>query len=168
MDNNVVIALQRSLRVAGLGTLRFNFRGVGRSTGQHRGAQGMWKACSRWLTTSSSKAPRCRVLPVTLTVPGSACAPCRTVSIRPWPSSSPPLDFLDFKGLAPPPCPCLITVGDRDEFCSLASVRSWTGPFVGAEQGVRLEILPGCDHFYAGFEKQLGEIISAFPGSIPA
>ncbi len=169
MDNNVVIALQRSLRVAGLGTLRFNFRGVGRSTGQHRGAQGDVESL---LAVVDHLQQQGATMPCFAGYSYGAWIGLRALQNGIDPPLailvSPPLDFLDFKGLAPPPCPCLITVGDRDEFCSLASVRSWTGPFVGAEQGVRLEILPGCDHFYAGFEKQLGEIISAFPGSIPA
>ncbi len=35
MDNNVVLALTRSLAEQGIATLRFNFRGVGNSEGEH-------------------------------------------------------------------------------------------------------------------------------------
>ncbi|MDY0004951.1 MAG: hypothetical protein RBU30_26870, partial [Polyangia bacterium] len=40
---------------------------------------------------------------------------------------SPPLDFMSFEGLDPPRVPCLVTLGDRDEFCSRASLEAWLG-----------------------------------------
>ena len=167
MDNNVVDALQKSLRDGGLGTLRFNFRGVGGSTGQHRGAQADVEdliAVFDYLHQQGLQ-----VLPLAGYSYG-AWIGLRAMKegLEPPLSilASPPLDFLDFRGLAPPSCPCLITLGDQDDFCSVASIRSWSTPAPEAGSGARLELLPGCDHFYGGFEKSLAEKVTAFLGSI--
>jgi len=40
MDNHVVLALRGTLAGAGATTLRFNFRGAGRSQGEHDGGRG--------------------------------------------------------------------------------------------------------------------------------
>lgn len=163
MDNNVVDALQKSLRDGGLATLRFNFRGVGGSTGQHRGAQAdvddllavfqylrqqgfqvihlAGYSYGAWIGLRAMKDgldPRISIL------------------------ASPPLDFLDFRGLAPPSHPCLITLGDQDEFCTVASLRGWIASALEAGTGARLELIPGCHHFHWGFEKHLAEKVTTF------
>lgn len=52
MHNKVVSTLQRTARDAGLATLRFNFRGVGQSAGDHAHGEGEIddaEAAARWL-----------------------------------------------------------------------------------------------------------------------
>jgi alpha/beta superfamily hydrolase len=73
---------------------------------------------------------------------------------------SPPLDFLDFKDLEPPSCPCLITVGDRDDFCAVDSLMKWASAQPDLERKTLTEILPRCDHFYWGHEKLLSEKVT--------
>jgi alpha/beta superfamily hydrolase len=75
---------------------------------------------------------------------------------------SPPLDFLDFKGLAPPPGSCLITAGDQDDFCAVDSLKHWVADTAETPWPARIEILPHCDHFYWGLEDMLAIKIAAF------
>lgn len=163
MDNNVVAVLQQTLRNWGWGTLRFNFRGVGGSTGQHKGAQGdvddllavvkhleqqgrhelhlAGYSYGAWIGLRAMKEgldPVTRIL------------------------ASPPLDFLDFRALQPPLGPCLITLGDQDEFCTVASIMRWVSRQHERDNGPRMEILRGCDHFYWGHERLLAEKVTAF------
>ncbi len=52
MDNNVVLVLEEAFRSCGFSTLRFNFRGVGRSGGSYSGGKGEVKdmeLCYRFL-----------------------------------------------------------------------------------------------------------------------
>lgn len=167
MDNNVVEALQKSLRKEGLGTLRFNFRGVGGSTGQHRGAQADVEdllAVFQYLRQQGS-----RLIPfagysygawIGLRAMKEGLEPPLSIL------ASPPLDFLDFRGLAPPSHPCLITLGEQDDFCAVASLENWIAPAREAGTGARLELLPGCDHFHWGFEKHLAEKVIGFLQSV--
>ena len=165
MDNNVVSALQKTLHDWGWGTLRFNFRGVGGSTGHHQGAQADAEdllAVCQYLQQQGKK---------NLHLAGysyGAWIGLKAMKLGLQPSTailvSPPLDFLDFKGLAPPACPCLITVGNQDDFCAVASLKKW---IVGAPEGrmpTLVEVLPHCDHFYEGREKLLGEKVTRFLG----
>lgn len=169
MDNNVVDALQRSLRAAGLGTLRFNFRGVGGSTGQHRGAQAdvedLLAVCRHLRGQGWKRLPFAGYSYgawIGLRAMKAGLEPELSILV------SPPLDFLDFKGLDPPSGPCLITLGDQDDFCSVASLSSWTAPGREAENAPRVETLAGCDHFYWGFEKHLAEKVTVFLGGVPS
>ena len=124
MDNNVVAALQKTLRNGGWGTLRFNFRGVGGSTGQHRGAQADTDdllCVFAYLQQQGSTAVHLAGYSY------GAWIGLRAIKVGLEPDTailvSPPLDFLDFRGLHPPSCPCLITLGDQDDFCTVASVK---------------------------------------------
>lgn len=60
MQNKVVTTLQRTARDAGLSTLRFNYRGVGQSVGQHDMQQGEVddaEAALSWLREQHPQAP---------------------------------------------------------------------------------------------------------------
>jgi alpha/beta superfamily hydrolase len=163
MDNNVVSTLQKTLQNWGWGTLRFNFRGVGGSTGHHKGAQGdaedlltVFRYVRQQGKTNLHLAGYSYGAWIGLKAMKQGLQPNSATLV------SPPLDFLDFSALQPPSCPCLITLGDQDDFCTVASLKKWVAPQSGVEDGALIEILPHCDHFYWGQERLLSEKITGF------
>ena len=165
MDNNVVSALQKTLRNWGWGTLRFNFRGVGGSNGQHLGSQGDTED----LLTVFQFVQQLGVENIHLAGYSYGAwigLKAMKQELRPKTSIlvSPPLDLLDFRNLEPPSCPCLITLGEKDDFCTVGSLMKWASPPHGSEERLHIEILPGCDHFYGGREQLLSEKVMGFLG----
>jgi uncharacterized protein len=173
MDNNVVAAVQKTLRDLGWGTLRFNFRGVGGSTGHHKGAAGDAEdllTVFHYLQQQGKKRLHLAGYSYGAWIGLKAIAhglqPATSILV------SPPLDFLDFKGLNPPFCPSLITLGDEDDFCAVESLKTWVSLHPGGESRLQIQILPRCDHFYWGRESLLSQEITEFlrgdivPGSV--
>jgi alpha/beta superfamily hydrolase len=155
MDNTVVMALQGVFQALGWGTLRFNFRGVGNSTGEYGDGTGeredllavaqalrdMQKELSLVCLAGYSYGAWVALGAVGQGLPANA-----TVLV------SPPLDFLNFDGLTPPSVPCLITLGDRDDFCAVDSLRGWLHGLHYQPGSVQVEVVAGADHFYCGQE----------------
>ena len=76
---------------------------------------------------------------------------------------SPPVDFMPFDELRLPDTTCLITLGDRDEFCALASLEGWLAK--QPRERVQRIVLKGGDHFYRGQETALKQAITEFVGA---
>lgn len=163
MDNNVVAALRKTLQDWGWGTLRFNFRGVGGSSGQHRGAQqdaeDLMAVC-RYVEQQGAKHLHLAGYSYGAWIGLKAMQ--KGLQVDTAILVSPPLDFLDFRGLAPPACPCLITVGDQDDFCAVGSLNNWVANGLESQSPALIEILPHCDHFYWGREELLATVLGAF------
>jgi uncharacterized protein len=165
MDNNVVLAMQAAFRELGWSALRFNFRGVGRSSGEYAdgiGEREDLRAVCRFLREQTDQVDTLCVVGysfgawVVLGAIGEGLALDRLILV------SPPLDFMQFDGLRLPSVPCLITLGERDDFCRLASLDAWlaTQPETGRHRNVVL--VPGGDHFYWGKEGLLKDEIKSF------
>lgn len=162
MHNQVMDTLQQIYPHQGWGTLRFNFRGVGDSGGRYgEGAGevedvaavvsylfGQGKNRLHFAGYSFGAWVLMRALQTGLT-------PASLVLV------APPLDFLDFGGLTLPAKPCLITLGDRDSYCSVLSLRQWLAA-AAAPIEPDVAVFPGCNHFYGGYERQLSARISQF------
>ncbi len=167
MDNNVVMALRRSLATLGWSTLRFNFRGVGSSGGSYGDGGGETEdllAAANYL--SGEGLSRIHVAGYSF----GAWIALRALRQRLAPATlilvSPPIDFLDFSSLMLPPTPKLITLGDQDSFCSLSTLESWLKNQADDPQPGRVEILKGCDHFYWGYESRLESIVEEFVNAL--
>jgi hypothetical protein len=167
MDNNVVMALKKSLAAAGWATLRFNFRGVGSSTGNYGHGTGEVDdllTAAAYLEAQGST--RIHMAGYSF----GAWIVLRAIQQAPVPTSliliSPPVDVLDFSSLALPPVPTLITLGNEDSFCSLSALKSWLEKATGTPQTLHLQILEGCDHFHWGHEDALDSIIRSFATSL--
>lgn len=148
LDNKVVHTLARTLQEMGLPTVRFNFRGVGRSTGTFSEGigetddtlsvldwcQARWPRATPWLAGFSFgayvalRASRQRDVGQLITV-------------------APPVERFRFAGLGVPRCPWLLIQGDADEVVSHAVVLEWARAL---EPPPRIELLKGVDHFFHG------------------
>ncbi|HSF33248.1 MAG TPA: alpha/beta fold hydrolase [Candidatus Tectomicrobia bacterium] len=158
MENNVVRALARAFTAVGFGVLRFNFRGVGRSTGHYGegiGEQEDAKAALTCLKTQPGIDAEQLFLAgysfgarVTLAVAATdsrvqgfiAVAP--PVLRGPWPplgSSRGPKVFLS---------------GDRDPY---APPEVLTDLVESLPEPRRLVVLPDTDHFFVGQEHTLAQ-----------
>ncbi|MCU0588705.1 MAG: alpha/beta fold hydrolase [Syntrophobacteraceae bacterium] len=169
MDNNVVLALQRSLASVGWATLRFNFRGVGSSGGTYGDGHGEVEdllAAAAFLGHQGLE--RIHVAGYSFGA-WVALGACQEQRMKPAALIlvSPPLDFLDFTSLYLPTSPTLITLGESDSFCGVPALRQWTaGPAMRQSKEPRVEILTDCDHFYRGHEAKLERIVEAFAKAI--
>ena len=157
MHNNVVETLQHSFASQHYSTLRFNFRGVGSSTGSYDGGKGeredILASCDY------------------LKKQGIAEISFAGYSFGAWVGSfvlqdnadrfssaffiSPPIDYFDFDWEGIKNKIDLILCGDRDSFCSLDTLRSIAGKI-----GSPLEIIHHADHFYMGYEEKLSKVLS--------
>ena len=159
MYNNVVEAIQESFAAENISTLRFNFRGVGGSTGLYNEGVGEKEdivAVCEYL----------RKLGLTeLYFAGYSFGAWVGSKIlagenNPFTCSicvSPPIDYFDFEWNKLKNKIDLFVCGDADQFCSLNNLI----PEVKKINST-IEVVRGADHFYFGKEEKLMTILRKF------
>jgi len=156
MHNKVVYRAAAGLIEAGLVTLRFNFRGVGASTGEHDDGNGEKQDVKDALDYLTENYPN---QPITLagfsfgSRVGTEVALdderiVRIVSI------GTPVDKYDFSFLKQCRKPILFVHGDTDEFGSIESLNSLVAQ-VAENTATRFVVFENCGHF---FDKHLEEL----------
>jgi alpha/beta superfamily hydrolase len=166
MANNVVWAAVRALTARNLSALRFNFRGVGRSTGTYGGGIDEVDDVAATLAFLKSRVPGPHYLvgySFGAAVAGRALlqglAADGAVFI------APPIAFMDLSFLPRVPGLKLIIVGDRDDLCPLPSLEALlaqSSPPPG-EPPAAVKVIQGTDHFFGGAEEILFRALRDFP-----
>jgi len=149
MQNKVVHMLARTFQEQGVPTIRFNYRGVGRSAGAYDEGRGetddavavldfvaaRWPGAALWLGGFSF---------------GGAVA-FRAATRRPVARlvmAAPAVQRVDAVGLAQiPVCPWIVIQGDQDEVIAPALVSEWVAALPRKPQFV---MLVGVGHFFHG------------------
>lgn len=155
MHNKVVDTLSRSLNNSGVGTLRFNFRGVESSEGEY--AQGVGEADDlRAVLEWAQKQRPDHALWLAGFSFGAyvALSVAREYPLRGLITVAPPVNFFDFTAFTPPECPWLLVQGEADEIVPSAEVFTWAEAQSPAPQIVRM---PDVGHFFHGRLNQLRE-----------
>ena len=164
MHNKVVFRAAAALNDAGLITLRFNFRGVGQSTGQHDEGRGERDDVRAGLDYLSSNYPD---LKITLCGFSFGARVGLEVGIADPRVSyligiGTPLNMYNFEFLQACRKPLLLVHGEHDEFGQVERVREMAAQLEKVTQ-VRLVVIPGAGHF---FENGLDELKRAITGWI--
>jgi hypothetical protein len=166
MANNVVLTAVRALAARGMAALRFNFRGVGRSTGTYGGGLEEADDVAAALAFLKSRTPGpCYVVGYSFGAAVAGRALLKGLAADGVICIAPPIAFMDLTFLPRVPGLRLILVGDRDELCPLASLQalmaaSQTPPM---ETPAEIRVIEGADHFFNHGEAELFRELRDFP-----
>jgi alpha/beta superfamily hydrolase len=161
MDNNVVWTAVRAYGDLGWSTLRFNFRGVGASTGRYGDGLAEAEDVAGAVTFLKSRVPGpCYVVGYSFGAAVAARALLEGLRVTGAVLISPPIAFMDLGFLPETPGLSLIVVGDEDDLCPLAEVEDLCRR---RQPPVDLKVVPGADHFYGGREEALYRILKDYP-----
>jgi alpha/beta superfamily hydrolase len=165
MANNVVWTAVRALAARQMAALRFNFRGVGRSTGTYGGGveETADVAAALAFLQSRTSGPYYVVgYSFGAFVAGRALLDGLDAAGAIF--IAPPIAFMDLSFLPQVPHLRLIVVGDRDELCPLASLEALlaAGPAPAGETPA-VKVIQGADHFFGGGEELLFRVLRDFP-----
>lgn len=161
MHNKVVFRIAQALSEVGMPALRFNFRGVGRSTGYYAGGRGEAddvRAALDYLAGLYPHTPLCLAgfsfgswvgLPV-------GCASSR---VRQLIGVGVPVRLLQVDALMDCSEPKLIIQGERDEYGPLEALRKW---YEKLAEPKRLVVIPGADHFFTQQQEELRSAVVAY------
>jgi alpha/beta superfamily hydrolase len=158
MDNPVVVRAAEVAREEGLSTLRFNFRGVGRSTGIHghgEGEQEDLTAALGWLHSRLPVGSRLGVAGYSFGAWVAARAAESGVVLAGVGLIAPPLAMLEFGSLTSSGRDVLLVAGTRDPYCPLDRLQELASRVPGAHT----RTIDGADHFFFGKLFPLGEAI---------
>lgn len=156
MEDSVVRAVAERLQAGRIATLRFNFRGVGRSEGHHGGGTEEVDDVRAALDCLATQAPAARLALVGYSF-GAAVA-VRAAALDPRPARlvaiALPAAMLEIEFLADCRTPTLFVQGDRDQFSPSVRFDALRERCPAATQVVRI---PGADHFLYGVADRVGE-----------
>jgi uncharacterized protein len=153
MNNKVVYQLYNAFAERDFSTLRFNFRGVGRSQGSYdRGEGELSDAASAldWVQTINRNARSVWVAGFSFGAWIGMQLLMRRPEIEAFISVAPPANMLDFNFLAPCPASGQIIHGAADEIVPEASVAKLVTK-LSSQRGVKIDyrIVPGAGHFFS-------------------
>jgi uncharacterized protein len=165
MTNKVVTTLARTAHELGVPTLRFNFRGVGASSGSFDEGRGevddaltavawgrqRWPDAQLWLAGFSFGG----VVALRASTMPAAGRVARLVSVAPAMGRN----FASVHDVRVPDCPWLIVQGDADEVVDPSTVIDWAAQLQPAPQ---LVVLPGVGHFFHGQLHALQQHVTPF------
>jgi alpha/beta superfamily hydrolase len=163
MDNNVVIAVSYALVDLGFSTIRFNFRGVGNSEGQHsRGeceyeeALGAFDFLESWPGVDSSRLGLAGYSFGNGVILGSPSLQARA---KVFAFVSPSLQALQNTCLKDDPRPKFIITGDLDRLAPSPECQPTLDSF---KHTPTYQVVEGVDHFWVGREPGMAQQVSQF------
>lgn len=162
MNNKVVYSLFQAFAERDFATLRFNFRGVGRSQGAYDRGEGELSDAASALDWVQSINPNARSVWVAGFSFGAWISMqllMRRPEIESFISVAPPANMLDFSFLAPCPSSGMIVHGGADEIVPEPSVEKLVQK-IQQQRGVEIDyrIVPGAGHF---FTHELDQVITS-------
>lgn len=163
MYNNVVSSVFKTLIDNNIAVLRFNFRGVGKSTGHHTNGEGEVsdvKACVDFLIHNLNMAA--------IFICGysyGAAIGCSTINysqkIIGFIAISFPWDFMGikYKNKSQTNKPKLFIQGNKDNIARFDDFFHYYNDY---DEPKKYKIIDGADHFYWGYEKQVSKLVYQF------
>lgn len=153
MNNKISYSLFQTFADQGFSTLRFNFRGVGRSQGEFSHGEGELSDAASALDWLQSVNPGASSVWVAGFSFGSWIGMqllMRRPEISSYVSISPPANIYDFNFLAPCPNQGMIVQGDNDQVVNIESVNKLVDKLKDQRgpAGVDYRVVPGAGHFF--------------------
>jgi uncharacterized protein len=157
MGNSIVETLAETLFAGGISTLRFNFRGVGKSTGTFDDGRGEQDDALAAVSFMEEQGIR-EILPAGYSFGAWVTAGILSQrNLLPALFVSPPINLFSFDFQALRGKVGLIICGDQDPYCPTESIQS-----VAAELACSLNIILDTDHFFPSREDDLAACIDDF------
>ena len=162
MDNNVVLALALGLAEEGFVTLRFNFRGVGGSEGEHTGGEkefqevlGALDLVKAWPDTNAKTGLAGYSFGTSVILGHSELyGEADAIALV-----SPPFRAVEGTPLKDSKVPALIVTGDRDK---LVDSTQLDAELAGFSHSPQFKLFDGVDHFWYGQEARLVPEVGRF------
>jgi alpha/beta superfamily hydrolase len=156
MDNPVVIRVAEVAQSLGVATLRFNFRGVGASSGKHGSGEAEQEDVKAALGALAERLPTGRSVGLAGYSFGAwvAARVATAVDLPALALIAPPLGMYDLDFLARAPSPTLLLAGTKDQYCPVEGLQRQ-----GDRLGATVEIIEGAEHFFFGKLFPLGEAV---------
>jgi alpha/beta superfamily hydrolase len=161
MNNRVVFEVYQTFARRGFSTLRFNFRGVGRSQGEYDEGMGELSdaaAALDWLQTANADASQCWVGGFSFGAWICMQLLMRRPEIDSFIALAPPADKYDFTFLAPCPASGLFVHGADDTMVPEDSVDTLAKKLQSQKRiTIDYKIIEGANHF---FHNRVDELIT--------
>lgn len=168
MSAPLMVAVTKALVAYGVAVLRFNFRGVGTSTGEHDYGNAEQEDIAAAVAQAAARYPHTPQAIAGWSF-GAATAlrwQASTGSTLPYAGIAPPVVRERFPGLPRngdlAPADRMIILGDRDQFSPLAAAERYA-----AEIDAKLRVLSGSDHFFYFREERVAALVAEAIGVDP-
>lgn len=169
MHNPVVVRAAEVCAEAGLATLRFNFRGVGASSGvwdEGHGEQDDVRAALGRLGALLVAPARVALVGYSFGAAMAAAVGATGAALAGLALLAPPVALRGLDGFAPPTAlagPLLLLAGSDDEYCPRERLEQLGATLPGAD----VRVIEGANHFFFGRLFPLGEALGAWAARVP-
>ena len=161
MHNKTVFRLAQALNAVGMPTLRFNFRGVGQSTGSYdegQGEQDDVRAALDYVQAQFPDAPLC-VAGFSFGSWVGLRVGCADERVSQLVGAGVPTTLLSVQALAQCAKPKLIVQGELDQYGPQGDLLPW---FESIPEPKHLEVVAGSDHFFTDHLDALAEAVTRY------
>ncbi len=157
MYNLVVETIVHVYNIKGYSTLKFNFRGVGRSQGKYDNGDGEQKDVLAALSLLGDMGmEQIDLAGYSFGAWVNAHAVQEDVSVKNMVMVSPPVGFMDFRTIGPMDCLKFVVTGSRDDIAPADAVEKMRSVW---NPNARFEVIDGADHFYGGYLNLLESVL---------
>ena len=166
MNTKIVFQLYKLFINKGFSTIRFNFRGVGKSDGLFDDGEGeLIDAASvlDWLQQYNTNSKKCWVVGFSFGAWVAMQLLMRRPEIIGFVCVSPPANMRDFSFLAPCPSSGLIIHRDKDTIASYDSTKILSEKLQKQKKvDIVFKSIKGADHFCENYKKEFSSIVNSY------
>ena len=159
MYNLVVESIVHVYQMKGFSTLKFNFRGVGRSQGTYDNGFGEQKDVLSALSFLSDMGlGRIDLAGYSFGAWVNAHAIQEDTQVEQMIMVSPPVGFMDFKSIVTMNTLKFVVTGNRDDIAPAGVIEKMMSSW---NPNARFDVIDGADHFFGGYLNRLESVLSS-------